>query len=86
MFFFSSLKNVFSTVNACKLHAILQLRNDYRKWVRRHSWLPECIRDESSRVVTTPYMGTSSKGAAQGTSSSSSTGSELLVSFPFFLL
>uniref|UniRef100_A0A914ZQK1 Uncharacterized protein n=2 Tax=Ascarididae TaxID=6250 RepID=A0A914ZQK1_PARUN len=50
----------------------------YRKWTRRTSWLPDCMREESARSRPSPYMPATGSGTAQGLSSNSSTGSELL--------
>ncbi|VDM47157.1 unnamed protein product [Toxocara canis] len=56
-----------------------RMHKDYKKWARRTSWLPDCMRDETSRSRPSPYMPTAGSGTAQGLSSNSSTGSELLV-------
>uniref|UniRef100_F1KS60 Latrophilin-1 n=1 Tax=Ascaris suum TaxID=6253 RepID=F1KS60_ASCSU len=55
-----------------------RMHKDYRKWTRRTSWLPDCMREESARSRPSPYMPATGSGTAQGLSSNSSTGSELL--------
>ncbi|VDO11689.1 unnamed protein product [Brugia timori] len=60
--------------------AFFQLHKDYRKWVKHVSWIPDCMRDDSSHTSRTmPYLPTSNTSkTGQAVSSSSSTASELL--------
>ncbi|VDM13395.1 unnamed protein product [Wuchereria bancrofti] len=57
-----------------------RLHKDYRKWVKHVSWIPDCMRDDSSHTSRTmPYLPTSNTSkTGQAVSSSSSTASELL--------
>ncbi|EJD73850.1 depsiphilin, partial [Loa loa] len=59
-----------------------RLHKDYRKWVKHASWIPDCMRDDSSHTSRMmPYLPTSNTSkTGQAVSSSSSTASELLVS------
>ncbi|VDK85632.1 unnamed protein product [Litomosoides sigmodontis] len=62
-----------------------RLHKDYRKWAKRVSWAPDCMRDSSSHASRTkPYLSThNTSKSGQGVSSNSSTASELFVSRKF---
>ncbi|KAL3993999.1 7 transmembrane receptor (Secretin family) protein [Acanthocheilonema viteae] len=56
-----------------------RLHKDYRKWMKHVSWVPNCMRDDSSHTSRTmPYLSTNTSKTGQAVSSSSSTASELL--------
>ncbi|VDK63684.1 unnamed protein product [Gongylonema pulchrum] len=62
-----------------------RMHKDFRKWTRHSSWVPDCMRDDSCRASRTmPYLPTNSTTkTGQAMSSSSSTGSDLLVGLSF---